>query len=73
MPEITPEIKHGGNVKLTPQAPAAGGAGWIAGDPPPPPAIVIPNPTTVPEINGVPQTQLPYPPYVGSYMSNAIR
>ena len=29
MSDIKPEIKHG-NLTLTPQAPAAGGAGWIA-------------------------------------------
>ena len=72
MSDIKPEIKHG-NLTLTPQAPAAGGAGWIAGDPPAPPALVIPNPTSVPQVNAVPQTQLPYPPYQIGYLSNAIR
>ena len=79
MPDIKPEIKHG-NLTLTPQAPTAGGPGWIAGDPPPfPPA----NPPVgsavdkngvfiVAEVNGVIQTQLPYPP-INSYLSNAIR
>ena len=70
-PVVTKPV--GGKLTLTPQAPSYGGAGWVAGDPPAPPAIVIPNPATVPEVNGVIQTQLPYPPYVGSNLSNAIR
>jgi hypothetical protein len=69
MPIVNPEIvtnpveKLGGKFKLSPEAPTVA---TTPGDPPPPPAI------TVPEINGVPQTQLPYPAK-NSYLSNAIR
>lgn len=62
-PVTKPEVKLGGHLKLSPEAPLVA---TTPGDPPPPPAI------TVPEINGVPQTQLPYPAK-NSYLSNAIR
>ena len=32
-----------------------------------------PSPITIPTVNGVPQTQLPYPPLTQPYLSNAIR